>query len=144
MPRLHIYVSEKGGKTVSKFGKPKDNDKVVFHNQHDSATLSVKILGDAVANKALCQGSMSFPEFTVDPKAKKAFEICQGYGGQEFEYTAQIGAFALEDPIIIIERSGGSGFLPPNVSHVLIPVAAFLLGAFLAARWVKSRSAPRT
>lgn len=144
MPRLHIYVQEKGGKTVSKFGKTKDNDKVVFHNQHGTDTLQVKILGDAVANKALCQGSMSFPEFSVGPKDKKAFEICQGYGGQEFEYTAQIGTFALEDPIIIIERSGNSGFLPPQLAQGLTLTAVFIFGVAAGIAWMKRKSVPRT
>ncbi len=144
MARLHIYVDEMDGKTVSKFGKTENLGKIVFHNQHSSKSLTVTIQGEPGAGNALCQGSTEFPAFTIASNAsekKMAFKVCDSYTGDSFEYTATLDGAVLEDPIIIIERSGWFG---GEIAAALgIGVVGIAIGA-LTTRWMKSRAPART
>lgn len=104
MARLHIYVNDKCGKTVSKFGVEPD-DEIVFFNQHPSNTLTVSIEAEPKEGNALCCGSEGIETFTVTPEERrKAFSICRTYKADTFKYTATISGSEPEDPIIIIER----------------------------------------
>ena len=141
MARLHIYVNDKGGKTVSKFGKPRDNDKIVFHNQHPSNTLTVTIEGEPEAGIALCKGSQEITSFTVtpaDPGQKKAFSICSDYRGETFKYTATIAGSEPEDPIIIIERSNFFNVYGTAVLFVGVAALAFAAGTLFGMRRARS------
>jgi hypothetical protein len=140
MARLHIYVNEIEGKTVSKFGKPKDSDKIVFHNQHATGTLTVVINSDPQFGNALCKGTQPVTTFTVAPTAKEAFSICNAYQGEMFKYTAQINGFQLEDPIIIIEKSGFTIGPVAFTTVIVVTAAAAALGFFLGLKLARGGS----
>jgi len=137
--RLHIYVNDNGGKTVSKFGKPRDNDKIVFHNQHPGNSLEVSIEGEPDAGIALCKGAQKIETFTVTPaEQKKAFSICSDYRGETFKYTATIAGSEPEDPIIIIERSNFFDVYGTAVLFVGVAALAFAAGTLFGMRRARS------
>lgn len=141
MAKLNIYLTEKNEATISQFGKPKDNDKITFHNKHSTETLTVSIQGEPGAGNALCKGSQEVPTFTVTPgEKKKSFSVCDAYQAETFKYTATIGQFDSEDPIIIIERGKLFGTVPVLLTAV-IAVAAFTLGVAVA-KGLGRRKAP--
>jgi hypothetical protein len=130
--RLHIYVTDKNEETFSKFGKPKDSDKIVFHNQHPSKTLTVTIQSEPQAGSALCKGNTAVDAFSVTPaEQKKSYTICKDYEAEIFKYTATIAGSAPEDPVIIIERAK---FLESSAVQVGI---GFVAGALVAVAVLK-------
>jgi len=105
--KLNIFVNEKNGQTVSKFGKAKDSEKIVFHNQHPTQTLTVTVVGETpAAGVPLCEGpgQNTVSSFTVAAAGQQAYKICNAYLADTFKYTATIQGATPEDPIIIIER----------------------------------------
>ena len=139
MARLHIYVGDRNGQTVSKFGKPKDSDKVVFHNQHPSNELVITT--DAAA---LCKSKNGPAEMTIHVPAggKMAYVICDAFQGDSFKYTATIAGSAPEDPIIILEKSAIGPLLPPPVLNVVIAVGAFVIGLLVSKFLSRGRASP--
>jgi len=98
---LHIDVLDK--KTLTRIGKEKDNETVVFHNESDNVlTLTIHH-----AN-VLCDNDGPVKEnakFEVNSKTDKSFKVWKDcVPGAPLKYTAQITGFAAEDPIIIIEK----------------------------------------
>lgn len=147
MAKLNIYINEEQGKTLSKFGKAKDNEKIVFNNQHPTAALAVTIVTPPDIRSVLCEkdGTTAAPNpFSVPNLKSTGYWVCNDYQGTSFKYTAQVGTAAPEDPIIIIERSSHSGISVPIAGTVGIALAAFILGAAIAMMWARSRTAPRS
>jgi hypothetical protein len=131
--KLNIFVNEKNGQTVSKFGKAKDGEKIVFHNQHPAQPLSVSVIGEPPsAGVPLSDGTNPVSSFTVSvAEGKKAFWIRAGYLAETFKYTATIQGSVPEDPIIIIERK--RAFESPIVAATIGAVAGFVLGLAVGA-----------
>ena len=138
MARLNIFVSDKNGQTVSKFGKPKDSDKIVFHNDHPTNELVI-----TTESPALCKSKTSPAEQTIHVPGggTMAYVVCDAFQGDSFKYTATIAGSLPEDPIIIIEKSG---FLSPVLINVLVGVGGLVVGLliskFLARRGMSSPS----
>jgi hypothetical protein len=139
MTVLVIHVNEKEGRTVSKYGKPKDTDKIGFINDHATKSLEIRVNDPT----ALCKpGNAPAPvPIVIAPKGRDGYLICNGYTGTEFKYTATLQGLPSEDPIIIVDRySVGS----PN--PIIIVGAAALIGGlvlgFLYGRWSGRRALP--
>ncbi len=106
VPKLHLHISQKDGKTQTGFGIDRKSGEVVFYNKDEKETLKVSIESEPGKEKeiALCQKDQKFERFTVTAEEKqKSFTICSDYSGMSFKYTAVIGHSISEDPIIIIE-----------------------------------------
>jgi len=103
MAKLDLRIILKDNKTLTRIGKAKDNEKVVFHNE--SAGL-LKVTIDRT--DVLCDingDPFSARTFTVAAGNEKSFKVCSDVkSGTELKYTAQIDDFTAEDPIIIIEK----------------------------------------
>ena len=138
MAKLDISVNDKNGQTVSVYGKLKDNENIVFHNDHPTNELTITT--DAAA---LCKSKSSPAEMTIHVPAmgKMPYVVCGGFQGSSFKYTATIAGSLPEDPIIIIEKSG---FLTPVILTGLAAAGGLILGwlisKFLARRGMSSPS----
>lgn len=146
MARLHIFVHEMdapdGGKlTVSKFGKPKDFNKVVFHNSHEIKKLTI----DIDQPGALCKSNQLPEDFpiTIDAGNKQGYRICDEFDGSEFKYTATLEGSAPEDPIIIIEGWSvieSFGLVPALIGTAIV---TFIAGAYFQHWRMKRRTQPQ-
>jgi hypothetical protein len=133
MSKLNIYVYSEVGQTVSKFGKTKDGEKVVFHNRDTAAQLTIQ-----TDQPALCEnnGSNAPNPFTVDPGQKQSYKICDSFDG-EFKYTAVIAGSNVEDPIIIVEPR--SMYSIDFMTAVVVGGTALLVGVVLTALVMRRR-----
>ena len=141
MAVLVIHVNEKQGRTVSKYEKPKDTDKIAFVNDHSAKSLEITV-DDATA---LCKGNGSPAPVPITIAAGKrdGYFICSGYGGTEFKYTATLQGLTPEDPIIIV---GKHSIVSPNPIIIVGAVALVvgLVAGFLYGRWSARRPMPGT
>ena len=118
MARLNLHITVENRNTVTRIGKAKDNEKIVFFNEGTdilTVTLDQNLFKSANGKplkritgrqaKRLTGKSGSVYTFTVAPGNEKSLTVNSGTAvGKEVKYTAQIGTATREDPIIIIER----------------------------------------
>lgn len=147
MANLHVHVDtvpvsndpQYDHQTRSKFGKPKDTDTIVFHNDDTQSSLKIEITSDPASGPVLCEANnnkkpvVPIPDVGVKDKAR--YTICQDFKGAEFKYTATIGTTKPEDPIIIIESKAFS----VGVVGVLVAVAAGAAIGVVVANYFASR-----
>jgi hypothetical protein len=105
MAKLTIRVDVEDGKTVSKFRTTRFN-RIDFHND-GPGELKVVIQNATGVDSPICDSSGPVPSFAIPEKGDKlSFHFCGNKEKwTEFKYDATIGNYALEDPIVIIERS---------------------------------------
>jgi hypothetical protein len=136
MADLTITVDVRNEQTMSSYMIP-PSGKLTYENKSEDFELVISSKS-ADAPLPFCEsnGNTPIPLPLVVPKDGSAtVKICDAFTGNEFLYTAQIGNYAAEDPIVIIERS-------KNLS--LDPLAALFIGAGIGAALayliVKSRA----
>jgi hypothetical protein len=123
MAKLQIRIFEINDKTVSKF-EVSDTEKVVFFN-HGTDVLTIAVKDSPMPGPVLC-GKRNNKEpvtapFTISvTEQKKAFFVCDSYMGDSFTYSAEIKGAAIEDPIVIIEKSNLYGYLAENALLITI------------------------
>ena len=110
MADLHLRLIDRHGKTVTRIGKQKDIELVIFFNEGSAlltVTVNQNVLRDIAGRRLprVRRGRGFAYTFTVAPGNAGVFTIPAGTPpGTEFKYTAQIGTTTREDPIIIIEK----------------------------------------
>ncbi|HKE44132.1 MAG TPA: hypothetical protein VKB41_06300 [Steroidobacteraceae bacterium] len=133
---LHVHVDTVpiagGQQTRSRFGKPKDTDAIIFHNDDTQSSLQISITSDPANGPVLCkENNNKIPvplPVSVPVGDKGKYTICQDFKGADFKYTAKIGTAVAEDPIIIIEKS--KAIISVGLGGVL---AAGAIGAVIGA-----------
>ena len=129
MADLTIVVDVRNNQTMSSYRVPK-SDKVVFDNASTTDTLVITPKDDGVdppETLPFCESDKTTPipmPLTVAASGSGTVHICKNWNGTEFLYTAQIGTAAVEDPIVIIEKT---------MKYSLDPLAALFLGAGIGA-----------
>ena len=159
MGNLHVHVDTfpipndplNSHQTRSKFGKHKDTDNIIFHNDDTQSSLEVNIISDPANGPVLCKKNDNKSPVTLPLSVgvgdKEKYTICQAFKGNDFKYTAKIGTTKLEDPIIIIEKSSAS-FTVDVVGIAIVAVIGAAIGAlvanyFAARRWARPKDRPR-
>lgn len=124
MADLTIVHDVRANQTMSHYKIP-PSGKLVFENASDAGALNISSK-EAGSTLPFCDMNGKTP-ITLQPIEKgkpQTVKICDDYQGREFLYTAQIGQAALEDPIVIIEKSK---------NFALDPLATLFLGAVIGA-----------
>jgi len=127
------------GQTRSRFGKHKDTDVIIFHNDDARFTLEIGIVSDPNNpnnEPVLCEDKKGKVPVTPMPThvgvgQTGEYTICQAFKGADFKYTATIGSAKTEDPIIIIENSKAS-FTLGVVGIVIVAAIGATIGAIVA------------
>ena len=106
MAELHIGFMVRGAKTVSKIGKKQEPAAVIFKNEDtkDPLRLTISEVFLRGAKKPRKGHKRLHVRDVIPPQGTLTFDVRNCPVGKTFMYTAQIGASAPEDPIIIIER----------------------------------------
>ncbi|HZF15725.1 MAG TPA: hypothetical protein VE046_07265 [Steroidobacteraceae bacterium] len=139
MSKLRIQIHNRNGQTVSKIIN-RDLDTIVFINKETAPLL---ITTDAPGS-VFCElnATTKIPEpVTIGGNARREVAVCTAFPGKEFKYTAQVGAAAPEDPMIIIERGSHPVLVVSGLTLAAVAVVTFVLG-FVTARLIsRNRSA---
>jgi hypothetical protein len=132
VPKLHLFISQKDGKTQTSYGIDGITGEVVFYNLDEEESLVVTVVSEpADAGPALCAGDTTVDEFSVDHArrgdrdylrpGKTSLTVCPKFTGKSFKYTAQIGKSAAEDPRVKLERPLRSGDPQPQPPPAVLP-----------------------
>jgi hypothetical protein len=110
MGETHLRISVKNGKTVTRIGKSRNNEKIVFSNE-GAGTLTITFDKDVLdpadgtrPQRIRHRGHYVY-SFAMLRGDKKTFRVKPDTRLEtELKYTAQITGSEREDPIIIIEK----------------------------------------
>lgn len=127
MADLEITIGVRDGQTMSQYTMPK-NGKVTFYNADPAATL--KITAKEGKPWQFCEKQNGDvpkgPPIVVAPLGSERAWICKDFTGGEVLYNAQIGTAAVEDPIIIFEKS------KLNMQLATVALTSAVVGALVA------------
>ncbi len=139
MADLTIVHDVRGNQTMSHYRIP-PSGKLVFENASDTGALVIrpKMSGDTLP---FCDmnGKLPKPLPPIEKGKPETVKICNNFTGDDFVYTAQIGQAAIEDPIVIIERSKNFALDPWTAGIFGAVVGAGIVYVILKSRTNRTR-----
>jgi hypothetical protein len=103
MSQLNLTIVEDQGSTRTRIGLKKNVNRIQFTNGHGSARLTVVF---SPAGKIEKDNGQPLPNDKLDlgPGQSELVKFKGPAIGDQVKYTAKLGSFAEEDPIVILER----------------------------------------
>ena len=98
---LTLAVTVRDGKTMTQHRMGAEGT-LSFRNDSGEPLVVTCMTDDEPFLEEGCSGAVA--EFTVPPNGTKVVRISEGFGGDSFVYSAQIGDADPEDPIVILDR----------------------------------------